>query len=65
MDFTYDASGRPASVTYDGTVYFYTTNLQGDIVAILDSNGNTAVSYTYNAWGYILTTSGSFAETLG
>ena len=31
--------------------YRYLHNLQGDIVAILDSNGNVMVEYRYDAWG--------------
>jgi len=46
-------------------VYYYSTNLQGDVVAILDSTGATVVSYTYDAWGDPLTTTGSLATTLG
>ena len=65
LDFTYDASGRPVSVTYDGTPYFYALNLQGDVVAILNSSGNTVVTYTYDAWGYERACGGSLKDTLG
>ena len=60
--FTYDADGRPMSVThqyitngYVQTVdtYYYVTNLQGDVIAILDSIGQKAVEYVYDAWGRI------------
>ena len=61
----YDASGSPMAVTYDGVTYYYATNLQGDIVAILDDSGNAVVEYTYNAWGKLLSTTGSMATTLG
>ena len=63
--FTYDASGTPMSVTYNGTAYYYVTNLQGDVVAILNSSGTSVVTYTYDAWGNILSTSGTLASTLG
>ena len=39
--------------------------MQGDIVAILDENGNTVVSYGYDAWGAPLWCTGELAETLG
>ena len=39
--------------------------MQGDIIAILDSSGTPVVQYTYNAWGEILTTTGTLATTLG
>lgn len=32
-------------------VYTYVKNLQGDVLRILDENGNTVVSYTYDPWG--------------
>ena len=45
--------------------YCFTINLQGDILAILDSAGNTVVQYAYDAWGGKKTTTGSMAGTLG
>ena len=65
LHFFYDAQNRPAVVVYNGTVYAYVKSLQGDIVAILDENGNTAVSYGYDAWGAPLWCTGELAETLG
>ena len=61
----YDAQNRPAVVVYNGTAYAYVKSLQGDIVAILDENGNTVVSYGYDAWGAPLWCTGELAETLG
>ena len=61
----YDAQNRPAVVVYNGAAYAYVKNLQGDIVAILDENGNTVVSYGYDAWGAPLWCTGELAETLG
>lgn len=63
--FAYDASGTPMSVTYNGTNYYYATNIQGDVTAILSASGTAVVQYTYDAWGKILTTTGSMASTLG
>ena len=65
LDFRYDASGTPMTVTYGGTTYYYATNLQGDVVAILNNSGTAVVAYTYDAWGNVLTTTGSLASTLG
>ena len=31
--------------------YTYVKNLQGDVLRILDSNGNAVVNYTYDPWG--------------
>ena len=65
LHFYYDVSGRPLSVNYNGTTYYYVLNLQGDVVAILDSVGNWVVKYRYDAWGRPLETDGSMASTLG
>ena len=65
LHFFYDAQNRPAVVVYNGTAYAYVKSLQGDIVAILDESGNTAVSYGYDAWGAPLWCTGELAETLG
>ena len=65
MYFTYDASGTPLTLTYDGVTYYYVTNLQGDVIAILNSNGVQNVRYTDDAWGNLLSTTGDMADTLG
>ena len=65
LHFFYDAQNRPAVVVYNGVPYAYVKSLQGDIVAILDENGNTVVSYGYDAWGATLWCTGELAETLG
>ena len=38
------------TVRYNGTMYYYATNLQGDVVAILDGDGVEVVFYGYDAW---------------
>ena len=48
--YAYDASGL-ASITYNGTLYFVQKNFQGDIVALVDQNGNVVAKYVYDAWG--------------
>ena len=65
MYFAYDADGTPLSVNYQGTTYYYATNLQGDVVAIVNQSGNELVSYTYDAWGKPYPSEGSGANTLG
>ena len=37
----------------------------GDIVGIVDSNGNKVIEYKYDAWGKLLSITGSLAGTLG
>jgi RHS repeat-associated protein len=36
--------------------------LQGDVTAVIDGNGNTVAEYAYDAWGKVLTATGTFAE---
>ena len=66
MDFVYDESGRPFALNYsangtDFTTYYYILNLQGDVVGLTDASGTFVAQYTYNAWGEVLTATGSIA----
>ena len=63
--FTYDAFGRPVAITEGNTRYFYVLNQQGDVVAIINGNGDFVVEYYYDAWGRLLSTTGTLATTLG
>ena len=63
--FTYGINGHPMSVNFNGTDYYYMTNALGDVIGILDSNGNEVVTYAYDAWGNPLPTGGTMADTLG
>ena len=64
LHFTYDSTG-PLSVNYNGTEYFYVKNAQGDVTGLVNASGTRVVTYTYDAWGNLLTTTGSMAATLG
>ena len=35
------------SFSYNGTMYFYVKNLQGDVVRIIDLSGTEVASYVY------------------
>ena len=65
INFAYTASGAPLGFTYNGTPYYYMLNLQGDIVAIYDSTGTIVAEYVYDAWGKLISISGSMADTIG
>ena len=65
LHFFYDVQSRPAKVEFNGTVYTYLHNLQGDIVGIIDSSGSIVVEYKYDAWGKPLSATGTLADTLG
>jgi len=68
LEFFYDESGKPYAFSYKTSAnaipsyYYYVTNLQGDVVSILDANGNEKASYSYNAWGKILSSTGDMAS---
>ena len=64
LHFTYDSTG-PLSVNCNGTEYFYVKNAQGDVTGLVNASGTRVVTYTYDAWGNPLTTTGSLAATLG
>jgi len=63
--YTYDGSGKLISMNLNGTEYFYTRNLQGDITGLIDNGGAQVVTYTYDSWGSVLSTTGTLADTLG
>ena len=65
LHFFYDAQDKPAVVLFNGTAYAYLYNLQGDVIGLIDSIGNKVVSYTYDAWGKMLSKTGTLASTLG
>ena len=52
-------------MAYDGEIYYYIKNQQGDIVEIVDADGSTVVEYGYDAWGKNIYTKGSKAEGVG
>ena len=69
LDFIYDESGRPFALNYSTnngstfTTYYYILNLQGDVVKLVNASGTaTFATYTYDAWGNILSSSGTLAS---
>lgn len=62
LDFSYDTNGVPLTVTYNGTVYYYITNLQGDVIKLERADGGSGGQYAYDAWGNIIAMSGTLAE---
>ena len=65
LDFRYDNAGAPYALIYnDGSntsVYYYVTNLQGDVTYLVDANGAEAAAYTYDPYGKVLSSSGTMA----
>lgn len=62
LDFLYDPNGRPYAMSYNGTMYYYILNLQGDVVRMVNTSGSTVATYKYDAWGAILSATGTMAE---
>ena len=64
--FHYDSSGEVIGFTRtaNGTdiEYFYVKNLQGDILKVITATGTEAATYTYDAWGKLLTSAGDMAD---
>ncbi len=63
--FRYDKNGSITGINVNGTEYLYVKNAQGDVIEIIDMEGNSVVYYSYDAWGKVESISGSLATTLG
>ena len=61
-NFFYDNTGKPYAMQVNGTTYYYVTNLQGDVMGLVDTSGNSVASYTYDPYGKVLTATGALAE---
>ena len=66
LDFAYDAQGTPYSLTCtNGTAspvtYYYITNLQGDVMYLLNASGAKVAEYDYDPYGKLTYSSGSLA----
>jgi YD repeat-containing protein len=64
--FIYDGLGVPVSVQVGSDPnssprYYYVYNGHGDVVALVDAQGNVAASYAYDAFGQLT----SFSEYFG
>lgn len=62
LDFSYDANGQPYAMYYNSTPYFYILNLQGDVIRMVDGNGNTVASYEYDPYGKVISATGTLAD---
>ena len=65
IQYYYNEAGSVIGLRYNGNDYFFRRTVQGDIIAILNTSGEVVVTYEYDPWGNILSTSGSMAATLG
>jgi len=62
--YLYDEAGSPIGIKFrrgnyaagEYDYFFFEKNLQGDIVAIYNESGTKVATYTYDAWGKVITT---------
>ena len=47
----YDNEDSVCGITYNQVPYYFSKNLQGDVIAIVDKNAETVAKYSYDAWG--------------
>ena len=47
---------------YNGTVYYYITNLQGDVMRIVDASQNIVTSYEYDPYGKVISATDTLAN---
>ena len=63
--YTYDANDNLISMNLNGIEYYYIRNGQNDIIGLYDNTGVQVVSYTYDSWGKLISTTGTLASTVG
>jgi RHS repeat-associated protein len=64
LKYTYDNVGNLVGMNLNGTDYFYEFNAQGDVIGIVNTSATKVVSYVYDSWGKVLSTTGSLASTV-
>ena len=64
--FHYDAGGELVGYTWTSgtaeTECILVRNLQGDVEKVLSTDGTVLASYVYDAWGNVLSATGTLAE---
>ena len=59
--FFYDESGKPFGMHHNGSVYYYVTNLQGDVLRLTTADGTVVARYKYDPYGKVISATGSMA----
>ena len=52
----------PVSMTYSGTTYYYVTDGNKNVTALLDASGNRVAEYVYGPFGQTVSATGSMAQ---
>ncbi len=63
--YTRDSAGNLLGINVNGVEYTYIFSQQNDVIGIIDNSGTLVVSYQYDAWGNIESTTGSLKDTVG
>lgn len=63
--YTYDSNGKLVSINLNNDEYFYVKNVQNDIIALVDNDGNKVVEYTYDTLGKVISIEGELKDSLG
>ena len=61
LDFFYDANGTPFALRYNGSTFYYITNLQGDVIKVVQQTGQPIAEYEYAPFGGIVSATGDLA----
>lgn len=64
IEYFNDENG-PYAFSVGGTIYYYVKSIQGDVLEIRNASGAVVVEYVYDAWGRVLSTTGTLASTIG
>ena len=64
LKFLYN-NGEAAGFSYNGADYYYGKDSFGVIRYLYNTSGEVVTTYTYDAWGNVLSVAGTLAETVG
>ena len=64
LKFLYN-DGEAAGFSYNGADYYYGKDSFGVIRYLYNTSGEVVTTYTYDAWGNVLSVTGTLAETVG
>jgi RHS repeat-associated protein len=62
-EYTWDQEGNPVTMSKDGKTYYYHLNGHSDVIALTDASGVIVADYQYDAWGNILSQTGTMASS--
>lgn len=65
LQFLRNDNDELVGLTYNGTKYYYISNIQDDIIGILNSNFEKVVTYEYDSWGNIINITDNTEEKIG